>query len=64
MNGALAAYGITHLAVRTVRAGLIPTGSELVPSGTRGTGQVVESNTLMAQAMLEEAGARCNMYLS
>src|SRR5208337_2718015 len=33
-TGALAAYGITHLAVRPVRAGLIPTGSELVPSGT------------------------------
>ena len=62
-TGALAAYGITHLAVRTVRAGLIPTGSELVPSGTRpAPGQVVESNTLMAQAMLEEAGARCTRY--
>ena len=62
-TGAFAAYGITHLAVRTVRAGLIPTGSELVPTGTRpAPGQVVESNTLMAQAMLEEAGARCTRY--
>ncbi len=62
-TGAFAAYGITHLAVRTVRAGLIPTGTELVPAGTRpAPGQVVESNTLMAQAMLEEAGARCTRY--
>ena len=43
--------------------GLVPTGSELVPAGTRpAPGQVVESNTLMAKAMLEDAGARCNRY--
>ncbi|HMA04544.1 MAG TPA: molybdopterin biosynthesis protein [Methanomicrobiales archaeon] len=58
--GALAAYGITELEVLTVRIGLIPTGSELVPPGERpGPGQVVESNTIMAAAWLEGLGARC-----
>ena len=58
-TGALAAYGITGIDVLSVRVGLVPTGSELVPAGTRpAPGQVVESNTLMAKAMLEDAGAR------
>jgi putative molybdopterin biosynthesis protein len=61
--GALATYGITHPEVIAVRVGLVPTGSELVPSGTRpAPGQVVESNTVMAKAMLEEAGATCTRY--
>ncbi|MDO8871822.1 MAG: molybdopterin biosynthesis protein [Methanoregula sp.] len=61
--GALATYGITHPDVIAVRVGLVPTGSELVPAGTRpGPGQVVESNTVMAKAMLEEAGATCTRY--
>jgi len=62
-TGALATYGITVLEVITVRIGLIPTGSELVAAGTRpAPGQVVESNTVMAKAMLESAGARCTRY--
>lgn len=62
-TGALAAYGITRLEVITVRIGLVPTGSELVAPGTRpAPGQVVESNTTMAKAMLESAGARCTRY--
>ena len=62
-TGALAAYGITEIDILSVRIGLIPTGSELVPAGTRpAPGQVVESNTVMAKAMLEEAGARCTRY--
>jgi putative molybdopterin biosynthesis protein len=62
-TGALATYGITCLDVITVRIGLIPTGSELVAPGTRPLpGQVVESNTVMVKAMLEEAGARCTRY--
>ena len=62
-TGALATYGITEIDVRSVRVGLIPTGSELVPAGTRpAPGQVVESNTLLAKAMLEEVGARCTRY--
>lgn len=61
--GALATYGITHPEVIAVRAGLIPTGSELVPAGTRpAPGQVVESNTVMAKAMLDAAGASCTRY--
>ena len=58
--GALAAYGITEVDVITVRVGLIPTGSELVPAGERPRpGQVVESNTVMAAAWLGKMGARC-----
>jgi len=62
-TGALATYGITRPEVITVRIGLIPTGSELVEAGVRpAPGQVVESNTIMAGAMLESAGARCTRY--
>lgn len=61
--GALATYGITHLNVRTADVGIIPTGSELVPLGTRpAPGQVVESNTLMAQVFLSAMGAHCTRY--
>ena len=61
--GALAAYGITDVEVLTVKAGLIPTGSELVPAGERpGPGQVVESNTIMAAAWLGGMGATCTRY--
>ncbi|HUK93303.1 MAG TPA: molybdopterin-binding protein, partial [Methanomicrobiales archaeon] len=61
--GALAAYGITGLEVLTVRVGLIPTGTELVPQGEKpGPGQVVESNTVMAAAWLDRMGARCTRY--
>lgn len=61
--GALATYGITQIETITVRVGLIPTGSELVAHGTRPKpGQVVESNTVMAKAMLEEYGATCTRY--
>jgi putative molybdopterin biosynthesis protein len=61
--GALATYGITTLTVRAVRVGIIPTGSELVPLGVRpGPGQVVESNTIMAQIFLSQMGAYCTRY--
>jgi len=61
--GALATYGITRLDAITVRIGLVPTGSELIPAGTRpAPGQVVESNTVMAKAMLEVVGAQCTRY--
>ena len=61
--GALATYGITEVSTTTIRIGLVPTGSELVAHGTRPKpGQVVESNTVMAKAMLEEAGASCTRY--
>jgi putative molybdopterin biosynthesis protein len=62
-TGALAAYGITEVPVLTVRIGLIPTGSELVSHGIRpAPGQVVESNTVMAEAMLGALGACCTRY--
>jgi putative molybdopterin biosynthesis protein len=61
--GALATYGITALEVRSVKVGIIPTGSELVPLGSRpGPGQVVESNTIMAGVFLGEMGATCTKY--
>jgi molybdenum cofactor synthesis domain-containing protein len=61
--GALAAYGITRIEVFAVQVGLIPTGSELVAHGTRPSpGQVVESNTVMAAAMLSSLGATCLQY--
>jgi putative molybdopterin biosynthesis protein len=61
--GALATYGIIELDVRAVKVGIIPTGSELVPLGVRpAPGQVVESNTLMAQVFVGEMGASCTKY--
>ena len=61
--GALANYGVTEIAVENVRAGLIPTGSELVPAGEMPPpGKVVESNTLMAAAVLAEAGVETHRY--
>ncbi len=61
--GALATYGVTEVEVRSVRVGIIPTGSELVPLGVRpGPGQVVESNTIMAEVYLSAMGATCTRY--
>jgi putative molybdopterin biosynthesis protein len=61
--GALVTYGITSIEVLAVRVGIIPTGSELVPLGVRpGPGQVVESNTVMAQVFLSQMGAHCTRY--
>jgi len=58
--GALVTYGITSIEVLAVNVGIIPTGSELVPLGVRpGPGQVVESNTVMAQVFLSQMGAHC-----
>jgi len=61
--GALATYGITEVDTISVRVGLIPTGSELVAHGTHPRpGQVVESNTIMAEAWLTSVGATCRRY--
>ena len=61
--GALANYGVTEVAVINLRAGLIPTGSELVPAGEMPPpGKVVESNTLMAASVLAEAGVEAHRY--
>ncbi len=61
--GALATYGVTEIVVRGVSVGLIPTGSELVlPGVVPPPGRVVESNTLMAAAVLEGVGAVAHRY--
>lgn len=61
--GALAAYGLTELEVISPEVGLIPTGSELVAHGKiPAPGQVVESNTVMAAAILTSLGARSRRY--
>ena len=61
--GALANYGVTEIAVLNLRAGLIPTGSELVAAGVMPPpGKVVESNTLMAAAILAAAGVEAHRY--
>jgi putative molybdopterin biosynthesis protein len=62
-TGAMATYGITIIEARAVRIGIIPTGSELVPLGVfPKPGQVVESNTIMAQVFLGATGATCTRY--
>jgi len=59
----LITYGITSVDVVNISVGLIPTGSELVASGMiPGPGQVVESNTVMADVWLSEIGVRCRRY--
>ncbi|HOI14159.1 MAG TPA: molybdopterin-binding protein [Methanoculleus sp.] len=61
--GALATYGITRVRVRSVRVGIVPTGSDLVPLGTTPEpGQTIETNTLMAEAYLTRMGATCRRY--
>lgn len=61
--GALLSYGIAEVDVWTVKIGLIPTGSELVPAGKLpGPGEVIESNTAVAAAWLAEAGASPTRY--
>lgn len=61
--GALATYGIDRIRVRSVRVGIVPTGSDLVPLGTApGPGQTIETNTLMAEAYLTGIGATCRRY--
>ncbi|MCK9276884.1 MAG: molybdopterin biosynthesis protein [Methanoculleus sp.] len=61
--GALATYGITRVRVRSVRVGIVPTGSDLVPLGVAPEpGQTVETNTLMAEAYLTRMGATCRRY--
>ncbi len=61
--GALATYGITGVRVRSVRVGIVPTGSDLVPLGVApAPGQTIETNTLMAEAYLTRIGATCRRY--
>lgn len=61
--GALISYGVSRMAVKSLKVGLLPTGSELVTPGTRPEdGKVVESNMSIASLWLEEAGAGCKLY--
>lgn len=55
--GAITSYGITHVNVSRISVGILPTGTELVLPGTCPLpGQVVESNTAMAEAYLRGFG--------
>ncbi len=59
----LVTYGISSVDVASISVGLIPTGSELVSSGMiPGPGQVVESNTVMADVWLSGIGVTCRRY--
>lgn len=61
--GAIASYGITSVKVKRICIGIIPTGSELIKPGTHpAPGQVVESNTLMAEAYLRQFGVEVIRY--
>ncbi len=61
--GAIASYGITHVSVSRVAVGMLPTGTELILPGERPQpGQVVESNTTMAEAYLREFGVDVVRY--
>ncbi len=51
---ALCAYGVSEVPVKSLRVALIPTGSEIVPIGTKPLpGQVIESNMQLATALLK-----------
>ncbi|MDO5846285.1 MAG: molybdopterin biosynthesis protein, partial [Methanocorpusculum sp.] len=55
--GAIAGYGITEVYVTSVSVGIIPTGTELIEPGfIPKPGQVVESNTMMAESYLHQFG--------
>ena len=60
----LATGGIRMVPVRKkIRVGFIPTGSELIPTGSMpGRGQTVECNGLMLASILEQWGAECVRY--
>lgn len=61
--GAIAAYGYTSVKVKRVLIGIIPTGSELIMPGTRpAPGQIVESNTIMAEVYLRQFGVDVVRY--
>jgi len=54
---ALGSYGITEVAVKSVKILIIPSGSELVPLGIKPVGgQIIDSNTPMAEAYLKFCG--------
>ena len=61
--GALGGYGYTDIPVQTISVGIIPTGTELISVGTEPKpGQVVESNSAMMAAFVEEFGVSAVCY--
>lgn len=60
----LAAAGISSLRVyRRPRVGILPTGSELTPSGlTLGVGQVPDGNSPMLESLLSTLGAEVRVF--
>ncbi|WP_319578841.1 molybdopterin biosynthesis protein [uncultured Methanospirillum sp.] len=61
--GAMISYGVPEVPVLDLKIALIPTGSEIIPVGTKPLpGQVIESNMYMASAMLSEAGVSVTHY--
>ncbi len=61
--GAIASCGISHVDVKTINAGLLPTGDEVVPLGTvPERGKVIESNTYLAEAFIKGIGGHCTRY--
>jgi len=61
--GAMIGYGITAVQVKTVIAGLIPTGDELrEPCVAPGPGEVIASNSPMIAAFLKERGISSISY--
>lgn len=61
--GAVAAYGITEVPVKSLNIGIIPTGTELITAGNiPKAGDVVESNTIMIAAYLKGFGADVKRY--
>lgn len=61
--GALASYGVTEVYVKSLKVGVIPTGTELIKVGeVPKPGDVVESNTVMVSSYLKEFGADVTRY--
>ena len=57
-TGVLAAIGVSHVRVRSLRIGIISTGNELVPAGAKTSpGQVYDVNAHTLSAAVRECGA-------
>jgi len=55
---ALGTYGIREVTIKSVKICIIPSGSELIPLGAKPIGgEIIDSNTPMAEAYLKYCGA-------
>ena len=62
-TAALASYGVSEVDVLSLKAGIIPTGTELLEPGSElEPGKVIDSNSIMAGAVLSEAGVDFTRY--